>query len=178
MPTIIQTSMTATETQRAIDALDSILNRIGPDDELYNDLSALCGTLEGSMMGELKIWSLTCPPYVHTHFLFIMRKVDQEMITAIRNFRPFSKGNRCVTWHDNGSASITFHGHLIGAISNNSISINNCGYWTATTKQILNVLLFEFCGYNVFQRKFDWFISTPEGEVEYTGDWWSAQITV
>tara|TARA_B100000073_G_scaffold297026_1_gene261935 strand:+ start:787 stop:954 length:168 start_codon:yes stop_codon:yes gene_type:complete len=55
MPTIIQTSMTATETQRAIDALDSILNRIGPDDELYNDLSALCGTLEGSMMGELKI---------------------------------------------------------------------------------------------------------------------------
>tara|TARA_B100000287_G_scaffold433619_1_gene495772 strand:+ start:8084 stop:8395 length:312 start_codon:yes stop_codon:yes gene_type:complete len=99
-----------------------------------------------------------------------MRKVDSEMLTAIRHGNNFSKGNRNVSFND-GVVEVRFHGHLICKIEGHRVSINNCGYWTNTTKQILNEILVDWLGYNLFQRKFDWFVSTPTGEVEYTGDW-------
>jgi len=98
-----------------------------------------------------------------------MRKVDSQMITAIRNHLPFSKGNRQVIQHDNGSTSVYFHGHLIAGFGEASLFIDNCGYWTATTKQILNELLREFCDATLYQHKFDWFVQERSQEREYTG---------
>ncbi len=98
-----------------------------------------------------------------------MRKVDSQMITAIRSHLPFSKGNRQVIQHDNGSTSVYFHGHLIAGFGEASLFIDNCGYWTSTTKQILNELLSEICDATLYPPKFERFVRERSQEREYTG---------
>ena len=101
-----------------------------------------------------------------------MRKVDSEMLASIAYGKSFAKGNRSVTHTDTG-VEVRFHGHHIATIAPGRcrVEINNCGYWTVTTKQILNEILRDVLGYGLFQRKFDWFVRTPQGEVEYVGNW-------
>ena len=101
-----------------------------------------------------------------------MRKVDAQLLSAIQYGTSFAKGNRSVTHTDEG-VEVRFHGHHIATICKGrvSVEINNCGYWTVTTKQILNEILRDVLGYGLFQRQFDWFVSTPQGDVEYLGSW-------
>ena len=98
-----------------------------------------------------------------------MRKVDAELVKAIRHQTDFSKGNRQVIQNENGTTDVFFHGHRIAAFINEDLMIDNCGYWTNTTKQILNVLLGEFCNSTLHQSNFDWFVTSPSGEQEYLG---------
>ena len=101
-----------------------------------------------------------------------MRKIDAQLLSAIQYGTSFAKGNRSVTHTDEG-VEVRFHGHHIATIASgrSNVSINNCGYWTNTTKQILNEILHEFIGYGLYQKNFDWFVSTAQGDVEYTGGW-------
>ena len=101
-----------------------------------------------------------------------MRKIDAQLLSAIQYGTSFAKGNRSVTHTDDG-VEVRFHGHHIATIAagRSNVSINNCGYWTNTTKQILNEILRDVLGYGLFQRQFDWFVSTPQGDVEYLGNW-------
>ena len=96
----------------------------------------------------------------------LMRKVDAQLVRAIRHQDGFSKGNRNVVQNQNGTTDIFFHGHRIACIFDDSMMIDNCGYWTVTTKQILNVLLGEFCNSSIYQKNFDWFLGNGD---EYTG---------
>lgn len=103
-----------------------------------------------------------------------MRKVDLEMIRAIREFRPFSKGNRLVKFVYNEETNETipevyFHGHRIACFVSQTMQINNCGYYTATTKSILSTLLWEFCRAHLYQKNFDWFVSQEDSIREYIG---------
>ena len=102
-----------------------------------------------------------------------MRKIDQQLLPAIQHGTSFAKGNRSVSINEfDGSVEVRFHGHHICSIKGRSnVFINNCGYWTVTTKQILNEILRDVLGYGLFQRNFDWFVSTAQGDVEYTGGW-------
>tara|TARA_B100001996_G_scaffold333238_1_gene282762 strand:- start:2524 stop:2841 length:318 start_codon:yes stop_codon:yes gene_type:complete len=101
-----------------------------------------------------------------------MRKIDQQLLSAIDERRSFAKGNRSTTVLDNGNVEVRFHGHHIATVTGRAyIAINNCGYWTNTTKQILNELLRDIVGYSLYQKNFDWFVSTAQGDVEYTGGW-------
>ncbi len=100
-----------------------------------------------------------------------MRKIDAQLVSAIRSENGnFYKGNRCVdvSKTDDGQTviDVKFHGHRIASLTNQTMMLDNCGYWTNTTKQILNVLLGEFCGSCLYQRNFDWFIGDG---TEYTG---------
>lgn len=102
-----------------------------------------------------------------------MRKVDQQLLNAIDARQDgFAKGNRSTRVLDNGNVEVRFHGHHIATVTGRAlVAINNCGYWTNTTKQILNEILREFVGYGLYQRNFDWFVSTAQGDVEYLGGW-------
>ena len=102
-----------------------------------------------------------------------MRKVDQQLLNAIDARQDgFAKGNRSTRVLDNGNVEVRFHGHHIATVTGRAlVAINNCGYWTNTTKQILNEILHEFIGYGLYQRNFDWFVSTAQGDVEYLGGW-------
>ena len=47
----------------------------------------------------------------------------------------------------------------------NKLYISNCGYYTATTKERLNGILFPI-GYKIFQKMFTWYIEDPKGNIE------------
>ena len=102
-----------------------------------------------------------------------MRKVDQQLLNAIDARKDgFAKGNRSTRVLDNGNVEVRFHGHHIATVTGRAyVAINNSGYWTVTTKQILNEILHEFIGYGLYQKNFDWFVSTAQGDVEYLGGW-------
>ena len=101
-----------------------------------------------------------------------MRKIDQQLINAIKsNDYTFAKGNRLVDRDHYGQMVIRFHGHTIAGFTPSGLWIDNCGYWTNTTKQILNEILLEFCDSWLFQHKFDWFVEGRHNNQkrEYTG---------
>ena len=101
-----------------------------------------------------------------------MRKIDKELINAIKgNDTNFSKGNRLLEINEGGNIQVKFNGHTIAVFAGECLLINNCGYWTNTTKQILNEILLEFCDCWLFQHKFDWFVESRQTNKrrEYTG---------
>ena len=101
-----------------------------------------------------------------------MRKIDQEMINALKSGDDsFSKGNRLIERNEGGNIQVKFHGHTIAVFAGECLLINNCGFWTNTTKQILNEILLEFCDCWLFQHKFDWFVESRQTNKrrEYTG---------
>ena len=105
-----------------------------------------------------------------------MRKVDQQLLNAIDARQDgFAKGNRSTRVLDNGNVEVRFHGHHIATVTGRAlVAINNCGYWTVTTKQILNEILHEFIGYGLYQKNFDWFVSYNN----QTESFWDGMILI
>lgn len=101
-----------------------------------------------------------------------MRKVDSQMIRAILNRDSFNGGNRRVEY-ENNLIRVYFHGnHIFSMDDTGKCMINNQGHSTATTKSILNVLLYEFRGATVYQKAYQWFVETKKGDkIEYDGGW-------
>jgi len=98
-----------------------------------------------------------------------MRKIESQMNAAIRDGRSWSLSNTCV--ETVGSVStVRLHGNKIAEITNNWVRIFDGGWQSNTTKSRLNALINEFCnGYTdgVFQKNFEWFISTSAGTVDF-----------
>ena len=89
-----------------------------------------------------------------------MRKIESQMIAAIKGNINWSKDNTSVIFEDDIS-KVYLHGNLIAEVDDVSIKLYDGGYQTQTTKSRLNALLSEF-GYStehVFQKQFEWFIS-------------------
>tara|TARA_A100001201_G_scaffold128868_1_gene114058 strand:+ start:877 stop:1224 length:348 start_codon:yes stop_codon:yes gene_type:complete len=54
----------------------------------------------------------------------------------------------------------------IVTITNDSIILNNGGYYTATTKKRMNQVSLQFgLGFNVFQKDYEWFVQTSENKI-------------
>ena len=89
-----------------------------------------------------------------------MRKIESEMIAAVKGDINWKKDNTSVIFED-GISSVYLHGNLIAEVDDESIKLYDGGYQSNTTKSRLNALLSEF-GYStehVFQKQFEWFIS-------------------
>ena len=99
-----------------------------------------------------------------------MRKIESQMNNAIRCNRDFSNSNTMVT-HDDGNAFVYLHGNHIATVADSgALTIFDGGWQSNTTKSRLNALINEFCnGYTdgVFQKNFEWFISTATGPVDF-----------
>ena len=96
-----------------------------------------------------------------TLILFIiMRKVEMQMNTAIRNRVNWSGGNTTVMINENNNkAKVFLHGNLIAEVCNEFVAIFDGGWQSNTTKSRLNALLAEFRPQvRVFQKDFVWFI--------------------
>lgn len=109
-----------------------------------------------------------------------MRKIEREMIQAIIEKRSnWSKDNTSVSFDSvSGLSQIFLHGHNIAEYghSDMSLSVNNCGYETNTTKSRLNVLIHFVCDptkNGIFQKGFKWFV-TNKGKTELfpSGHWY------
>ena len=88
-----------------------------------------------------------------------MRKIEQQMIDAIKGNKNWSSGNTQVVTNLDLS-NVYLHGNLIAQIDNNTVTIFDGGWQSKTTKSRLNVLCEEFCiaGEGVFQKDFLWYV--------------------
>ncbi len=99
-----------------------------------------------------------------------MRQIERQMNDAINDCIDWKDSNTKVTYSPERNASYVYlHGNHIATIGETCVELYNCGYKTATTKSRLNAILSEHgCGERVYQKDFDWFVSTKEGRIPFT----------
>ena len=96
-----------------------------------------------------------------------MNKIEREMNQAITNEVDWHKDNTAVST-ENGVSTVTLHGHKIAEVGDTWLRIFDAGWRTNTTKSRLNAILRAHGnGESVFQKEWQWFISTAEGVVEF-----------
>jgi len=106
-----------------------------------------------------------------------MRKIESNMVTAIRKNKNFTSGNTSTQYFNisrktliGGSTQVRLHGNLIAIIHDtqrklddgywemrNDIELSSCGWETVTTKSRLNALL-AYTPFKIVQKNFQWFV--------------------
>ena len=97
-----------------------------------------------------------------------MRKIEQQMNSAVANNKNWQSGNTTVHYNEeNGESIVRLHGNKIAVIGDDFLQIFDGGWQTNTTKSRLNAILSEHgeSGDKVFQKDFDWFVqmNTAQG---------------
>ena len=102
-----------------------------------------------------------------------MRKIEQDMNTAIRYRRNMSKQNTSVRcFKTNGVTTdidVFLHGNHIASLdtATHKLTIKDGGWQSVTTKSRLNALLDEFVpDMGIFQKNWQWFVSDFLGMAE------------
>ena len=88
-----------------------------------------------------------------------MRKIEQQMIAAIKAKRNWASGNTSVHYsEDYKSSTVYLHGNLIAIVYENDAELFDSGYQTVTTKSRLNAICREFGvpGEGIFQKDFQY----------------------
>ena len=95
-----------------------------------------------------------------------MRKIEQDMNSAIRFRRNMSKQNTTVKcFKTNGVTTdidVFLHGNHIASLdtATHKLTIKDGGWQSVTTKSRLNALLDEFVpDMGIFQKNWQWFVS-------------------
>jgi len=119
--------------------------------------SAILGTWEGRTDPDLHSNSL--------HSTLNMRKIESQMIAAIKSETDWQSGNTKVVNFFNDSdkcvvSSVFLYGKKIAEITDTDMIIFDGGRQSVTTKSRLNALCNEFCitGECVFQKDFAWYV--------------------
>ena len=88
-----------------------------------------------------------------------MRKIEQQMCSAISNSKCWQSGNTSVNTVDDIS-KVYLHGNLIAIVESESVTIMHAGWKTNTTKSRLNALCESFCmpGEGVYQSDYVWYV--------------------
>ena len=110
-------------------------------------------------------------PLVQSH-LTTMRKIESEMIAAIKGKRNWASGNTSVHYsEDYKSSTVYLHGNLIAIVYENDAELFDAGYKTVTTKSRLNAICREFGvpGEGIFQKDFEWYVHKLIGQSPVTG---------
>lgn len=101
-----------------------------------------------------------------------MRTIEKKMLSALIERKNFNLANtrvECIyypypvdtTDHIIDRCNVYLHDSLIATVTPDDVTINNCGYRTATTKSRLHTILYKFCGCYLSQTNFEWFLTTP-----------------
>ena len=95
-----------------------------------------------------------------------MRKIEQQMIQAIKDNQAWRSGNTEVTLGSDGVSYVFLHGNLIAEVDETSITVHDGGWQSNTTKSRLNAICNAFCidGEGIFQKNFDWFVHKFVGQ--------------
>ena len=92
-----------------------------------------------------------------------MRKIEQQMNTAIANSVNWQSGNTSVHFNEEDQVSVVrLHGNKIAEVGEGFIRLFDGGWQSNTTKSRLNAIINEFCDPftdGVYQHKFEWFIT-------------------
>ena len=100
-----------------------------------------------------------------------MRKIEQQMNSALLRKANWASSNTTVQYNElTNCSAILLHGHQIATLDHhtNALKLSSCGWQTVTTKSRLNAILSELkCGFRVFQKNFDWYLSTVNQTVDF-----------
>ena len=116
----------------------------------------------------LEKWRAARPSRLLSFLFSFMRKIEQQMIAAIKSNADWKCDNTQVITLNNMGQMVSFvylHGNLIAQVDDDSLKLYDGGWQSKTTKSRLNALLSEFgytCGTQreyIFQKQFEWFIS-------------------
>ena len=105
-----------------------------------------------------------------------MRKIEENMIVAIKRNKNWSSGNTTVRTDDNNESRVFLHGNHIATVTEDDLILFDGGWQSNTTKSRLNALCYEFCfmGEGVFQKNYKWyvrkFVGKINGESVYKND--------
>tara|TARA_A100001201_G_scaffold37237_1_gene39090 strand:- start:242 stop:580 length:339 start_codon:yes stop_codon:yes gene_type:complete len=95
-----------------------------------------------------------------------MRKIEQQMISAIKSRRDWRLDNTEVLYSPSRKVSCVYlHNNLIATISADDVEVYDGGWQTNTTKSRLNAIINNLCdGMNqgVYQRDFSWYIQDDD----------------
>ena len=94
-----------------------------------------------------------------------MRKIEREMIQAIKDNKDWKSGNtQVITISD--VSWVYLHNNLIATIYDDSMEVFDGGWQSNTTKSRLNAICNTFCvaGEGIFQKNFEWFIHKFVGQ--------------
>ena len=97
-----------------------------------------------------------------------MRKIESQMLTAIKNSSNWQSANTSVHFNEENEVSIVrLHGNKIAEVSDTDMTIFDGGWQSKTTKSRLNALCEEFCiaGEGVFQKNYTWFVRKFAGAI-------------
>jgi hypothetical protein len=95
------------------------------------------------------------------------RKIEKEMNRAISTETDWKKDNTQVV-NIEGVSFVYLYNNLIAMVGDTWLELFDGGWKTNTTKARLNSILQEHgAGERVYQKNFEWFISTKDGEVPF-----------
>jgi uncharacterized protein YpmS len=98
------------------------------------------------------------------------RKIEQQMNRAINQEIDWKKDNTEVINID-GVSFVYLYSNLIAMVADTWLELFDAGYQTTTTKSRLNAILQAHGnGEYVYQKNFNWFVSTSNGEVPFNGN--------
>ena len=99
-----------------------------------------------------------------------MRLIETQMNRAINDCIDWKNANTKVTFSPERNASYVYlHDNHIATVGETWVELYNCGYKTTTTKSRLNAILSEHGNEErVYQKDFEWLVSTKEGTVPFT----------
>ena len=96
-----------------------------------------------------------------------MRLIERQMNAAITAGKDWQKDNTKVVTID-GVSEVFLHGNKIAEIGECFVTLFDGGWQSNTTKSRLNAILRAHGnGEGIFQKNWNWFISTSEGTVEF-----------
>lgn len=97
-----------------------------------------------------------------------MRKIERLMNTAISACKSWKSANTEVVTETDGISVVYLHGNRIAEIGDDFIRLFDGGWQSNTTKSRLNAILSAHgAGESIFQKNWEWFISTAQGVVEF-----------
>ena len=100
-----------------------------------------------------------------------MRKIEQQMNTAISDNQNWQSDNTAVTFDpETNESTVYLHGNKIAIVGNDFIKLFDGGYQTKTTKSRLNAIMTEhgIAGEGVFQKDYEWFVRLYNGTEFFT----------
>jgi hypothetical protein len=87
-----------------------------------------------------------------------MRKIERAMEAALVEGRRWKSGNTAVTW-SGSEFNVRLHGNKIAEGDSYGVTLDHCGWKTATTKSRLNAVLSALgLPIRVYQSKGEWFL--------------------
>jgi hypothetical protein len=92
-----------------------------------------------------------------------MRKIESQMIAAIKARKDWQNGNTSVHVEDN-YITVRLHEYKIAEVKEKEIILDSCGWRSKITKSRLNAILDHYNKSRIYQEDFVWMYRNEEFE--------------